>query len=237
MSDAAASERLAPVTYLPWVRRDTEAEAHPATDMPAQPPAGHRAPTAPVARRRGAVGQSTRSRAEAAADGSADATADPPETGVERDDRIDRLVVSRLRRSALSVTEVRSVLAEHGLDEHEIHEWIERYERLGYLDDARLAEQLVHSHSVRRGRGSGAIMNELNRRGIESGIARAAVEDLDPETERENALVVAERRARQLTGLDRQTAERRLSAFLQRRGYSSEVVREAVTAAIDAAGS
>ena len=64
-----------------------------------------------------------------------------------------------------------------------------------------------------------------------------AVEDLDPETERENALAVAERRARQLTGLDRQTAERRLSAFLQRRGYSSDVVREAVTAAIAAAGS
>ena len=50
-------------------------------------------------------------------------------------------------------------------------------------------------------------------------------------------LAVAERRARQLTGLDRQTAERRLSAFLQRRGYPSDVVREAVTAAIAAAGS
>ena len=49
--------------------------------------------------------------------------------------------------------------------------------------------------------------------------ARAAVDELDPEVELENALEVAERRARQLTGLDRQTAERRLSAFLQRRGY------------------
>ena len=161
----------------------------------------------------------------------------PDETGVERDDRIDRLVVSRLRRSALSVTEVRSVLAEHGLDEHEIEQWIERYERFGYLDDARLAEQVVHSHGVRRGRGSGAILNELSRRGIDSGIARAAIDGLDPEAERENALAVAERRARQLTGLDRQTAERRLSAFLQRRGYPSDVVREAVTAAIAAAGS
>ncbi|MCD2443753.1 RecX family transcriptional regulator [Agromyces sp. SYSU K20354] len=192
MSDAA-SERLAPVTYLPWVRADAEV-----IDSP---------------------------------------TAAPPETGVERDERIDRLVVSRLRRSALSVIEVRSVLAEHGLDEHEIDEWIGRYERLGYLDDARLAEQLVHSHGARRGRGSGAIMNELNRRGIDGAIAQAAVEDLDPETERANALAVAERRARQLTGLDRQTAERRLAAFLQRRGYSSDIVREAVTAAIAAPGS
>lgn len=238
MSDAA-SEHLAPVTYLPWVRTDADAPGRPAAEPRARA-AETRARNAPATTARAAADPAIRPSGalRATADAAADASAaDPPETGVERDDRIDRLVVSRLRRSALSVTEVRSVLAEHGLDEHEIDEWIERYERLGYLDDARLAEQLVHSHSVRRGRGSGAILNELSRRGIDSGIARAAVEDLDPETERENALAVAERRARQLTGLDRQTAERRLSAFLQRRGYSSDVVREAVTAAIAAAGS
>lgn len=159
------------------------------------------------------------------------------ETGAERDARIDRLVVSRLRRSALSIAEVRSVLAEHGLDESEIEEWIERYERLGYLDDARLAEQLVHVNGSRRGRGSGAIMQELSRRGVDAGAARAAVGELDPEVERANAQAVAERRARQLAGLDRRTAERRLSAFLQRRGYPGDVVREAVKAALSADGS
>lgn len=162
---------------------------------------------------------------------------EPEETGAERDERIDRLVISRLRRSALSVSEVRAVLVEHGLDDIEVEEWIERYERLGYLDDAKLAEQVVHSHGVRRGRGSGAIMQELGRRGVDNALARAAVEDLDPETELENARAVAERRARQLRGLDRQTAERRLSAFLQRRGYPGDVVREAVSAALAAEGS
>lgn len=162
---------------------------------------------------------------------------DHDETGPERDARIDRLVVSRLRRSALSVAEVRAVLAEHGLDEAEIEEWIERYERLGYLDDARLAEQLVHVSGSRRGRGSGAILQELSRRGVDDSAARSAIESLDPDLERQNALAVAERRARQLTGLDRQTAGRRLSAFLQRRGYSSDVIREAVTAALTAGGS
>ena len=159
------------------------------------------------------------------------------ETGPERDERIDRLVVSRLRRSALSIAEVRSVLAEHGLDDAEVEEWIERYERLGYLDDARLAEQLVHVNGARRGRGSGAILRELARRGVDDSAARAAVGELDPDIERTNALAIAERRARQLTGLDRQTAERRLSAFLQRRGYPGDIVREAVTAALSADGS
>ena len=80
-------------------------------------------------------------------------------------------------------------------------------------------------------------MHELARRGVDATAARAAVDELDPEVERCNALEVAERRARQLSGLDRQTAERRLSAFLQRRGYPGDVVREAVTAALSADGS
>ena len=42
---------------------------------------------------------------------------------------------------------------------------------------------------------------------------------------------------RLISGLDRPTAERRLSAFLQRRGYPGDVVREAVTAALSADGS
>ena len=225
MSDA--SERLAPVSYLPWA----------APDHPEQRRDGGRAPRARADRGRGDRAGSRRAADQQDAGHDDDGAPEPAETGPERDERIDRLVVSRLRRSALSVAEVRAVLIEHGLDDVEVEEWIERYERLGYLDDARLAEQLVHVSGSRRGRGSGAILQELTRRGVEAGAARAAVSHLDPEVERANALAVAERRARQLSGLDRQTAERRLSAFLQRRGYSGEVVREAVTTALAADGS
>jgi regulatory protein len=275
MSDAS-SERLAPVTYLPWAKpeaspgadrrsrpaaesvepvepRATSAAARsrpavepvepgarpvaasrsrPAPD-PVEPtePFEHEVPSAAASRSRAkADGGRGRLRSVSRSEAWSESTDDsePEETGAERDERIDRLVISRLRRSALSVSEVRAVLVEHGLDDIEVEEWIERYERLGYLDDAKLAEQVVHSHGVRRGRGSGAILQELGRRGVE---------DLDPETELDNARTVAERRARQLRGLDRQTAERRLSAFLQRRGYPGDVVREAVTAALAAEGS
>ncbi|MDQ0895712.1 regulatory protein RecX [Agromyces ramosus] len=274
-----SSGRLAPVTYLPWVRepsadapaadravesdgsvehaetarpstRATEPErtdALQAAEAPSRDDAGEAdggdlvdaaVPVVAAGDSRGNGFGSRRgaSSRRAARDGQVSADA-LDETGAERDDRIDRLVVSRLRRSALSVAEVRSVLVEHGLDDVEVEEWIERYERLGYLDDARLAEQVVHSHGVRRGRGSGAIMQELGRRGVDTSIARTVVDELDPETELENARAVAARRARQLTGLDRQTAERRLSAFLARRGYPGDVVREAVSAALAAEGS
>ena len=239
------SEHLAPVSYLPWAappesavngetrEPDASASSNDGTETRAAvlPPGRDHDRHTRFGARTGA-GESRRRARLAVVDDEESA-----ETGAERDARIDRLVVSRLRRSALSIAEVRSVLAEHGLDESEVEEWIERYERLGYLDDARLAEQLVYVSGSRRGRGSGAIMQELSRRGVDASAARAAVEELDPEVERANALAVAERRARQLTGLDREIAERRLSAFLQRRGYPGDVVREAVTTALSADGS
>ncbi|WP_173922146.1 regulatory protein RecX [Agromyces sp. Marseille-P2726] len=223
MSDA--SEHLAPVSYLPWATPGDRGSESPARrrdrDRDRDRFGAARSGGSPRP-----VPLST-VRADEAVEGH-------DETGAERDARIDRLVVSRLRRSALSVAEVRAVLTEHGLDEAEIEEWIERYERLGYLDDARLAEQLVYVNGARRGRGSVAILHELTRRGVDAAAARAAVDELDPDIERRNALAAAERRVRQLAGLDRQTAERRLSAFLQRRGYSSGVVREAVRAVLGA---
>ncbi|WP_394551660.1 regulatory protein RecX [Agromyces sp. MMS24-JH15] len=187
-------DRLAPVSYLPWVADGAADEAADAVD--------------------------------------ATSAADAGDDGVERDARIDRLVVNRLRRSSLSIAEVRAVLVEHGLDDGEVEEWIERYERLGYLDDARLAEHVVHVHTSRRGRGSAAVVAELGRRGIRPEVAQAALAEVDPDDELSNATAVAERRARQLGGLDRSVAERRLSAFLQRRGYPGDVVRAAVTAAL-----
>lgn len=215
-------------------QRSQRASRSGATDRPQRSGRGGRVSEIGDARRasRGGAARSSRS---ADADGEHEQVV--AETGPERDERIDRLIVSRLRRSALSIAEVRAVLAEHGLDEIEIDEWIERYERLGYLDDARLAEQLVHVSAGRRGRGSGAIMQELTRRGIDGEAARAAIADLDPDTEIDNARTTAERRARQLRGLDRQTAERRLSAFLQRRGYGGDVVRQVVTEVLAADGS
>ncbi|WP_395243442.1 regulatory protein RecX [Agromyces sp. MMS24-K17] len=174
-----------------------------------------------------------RSTAEDDVAAASDATGDEPEeTGAERDERIDRLVVNRLRRSSLSVAEVRAVLVEHGLDDGEVEDWLERYERLGYLDDARLAEQVVHMQAVRRGRGSSAVITELTRRGIDGEVAHSAVAAIDHDAEVGNAVAVAERRARQLGGLDRAVAERRLTAFLMRRGYPSDVVREAVASAL-----
>lgn len=252
MHDASRDDdepRLAPVSYLPWAVPGVEpgtgqgrraAEVDDADDDPWNE-ASDDDSCERLQRRYPAPRDSTvRRGGETPPVARIGTGANPPApaaSGTERDERIDRLVVGRLRRSSLSIAEVRGVLTEHGLDEVEVDEWIERYERLGYLDDVRLAEQLVRTGAERRGRGSGAILAELARRGVSVEATRAALDELDPELERRNALAVAERRARQLRGLDRTVAERRLTAFLQRRGYESAVVREAVVAALEGDGS
>lgn len=239
------NDGLAPVTYLPWAAPSPEASG----DGGSTPRSGVRSTGPAGTTGRHPAGRGRAPRGHAADDAPEVDAEDEPrgarrrlavvgdeptvETGVDRDERIDRMIVSRLRRSSLSVAEVRATLAEHGLDDHEIEEWVERYERLGYLDDRRLAEQLVHSHGVRRGRGSGALLHELGRRGIDGELARSALEALDPDVELDHATAIAARRARQLTGLDPAVAHRRLTAFLLRRGYGSEVVREAIRAALD----
>jgi regulatory protein len=239
------NDGLATVTYLPWAAPPAESGGGGSAARPDVPgPVGDRSAEPsmsaqhPAGRGRrpggfGGDGPTTRRAGRAARRLAAVRDEPDDETGMERDERIDRLIVSRLRRSSLSIAEVRATLTEHGLDDHEAEEWIERYARLGYLDDRRLAEQLVHSHGVRRGRGSGALLHELGRRGIDGDLARSALEALDPDVELEHATVIAERRARQLAGLDRAVAHRRLTAFLLRRGYGSEIVREAVRAALE----
>jgi len=241
MSDASrqrGAQRLAPVSYLPWAvpgvdrsvpgKDETEPDQSRAGTSVNRAGAGNASVTP--------IGGGDPARAEhrrrTQIEHGEHGEHGEPDSGVERDVRIDRLVIGRLRRSSLSIAEVRAVLVEHGLDDAEVEEWIERYERLGYLNDVRLAEQLVRTGAERQGRGSAAILAELSRRGVSAEATRAALESLDPDLERRNAFAVAERRARQLRGLDRAVAERRLSAFLQRRGYGSAVVREAVHAAL-----
>ncbi|WP_286309098.1 regulatory protein RecX [Agromyces mangrovi Wang et al. 2018] len=151
------------------------------------------------------------------------------------EDRVDRVVLARLRRSSLSVSEVRRLLREHDVEAEQIDGWIDRYERLGYLDDRSFADQLAASLVERKGYGAGAVLAELQRRGIDQALARETVDALDGDDERSRAIELAAERVRRMGSLDRTAAVRRLSGYLQRRGYSGDVVREAVNAALDGA--
>jgi regulatory protein len=132
----------------------------------------------------------------------------------------------------MSRWELQQVLQRREVDERIAEAELDRLERVGLLDDAALAVTLVYTQHTRKGLGRTAIAHELRRRHIDQDIIEDALSEIEDDDERERALELAHKRAGQLRGLDDETARRRLSGFLSRKGYSNEIVRSAVDSAL-----
>ncbi|MDQ1129082.1 regulatory protein RecX [Microbacterium sp. SORGH_AS_0888] len=147
----------------------------------------------------------------------------------------ERVLLKRLRLRSLSIREARAVLAAEGLDAEAADELVERFCERGYLDDARLAEQLVYAGVDRKRQGRQAIAQTLAKRGVPREIADEALDAL-PDDDDDRALDYARSKAASLVSLDRDTALRRLIGQLARRGFPGSVAMRAAGAALDEAG-
>ncbi|MGK9148577.1 RecX family transcriptional regulator [Plantibacter flavus] len=145
---------------------------------------------------------------------------------------LDLLAVRRLARRGCSEWEIAELLRGHDAEPHEVEHVVEELQRRGYLDDAALARHLVESLHTRKGQSRAVIARELSARRIDQAVAAEALEAIDDDDELRRAMVVAEKRAGQLRSLDQATAERRLTAYLARRGYGSAIIREVCSRAL-----
>ncbi len=150
-------------------------------------------------------------------------------------EQAEKALLRKLRTRSLSVKEARAVAAERDLDEEAILSLLDEFLRRGYLDDAALAEQLVYSATTRKGQGRQAVAQTLAKRGIPRDVADAAIADM-PDDEAERALEFARTKARSMGSLDFDTALRRLSGQLARRGYGGSVASNAAREALAEAG-
>jgi len=150
--------------------------------------------------------------------------------------RAENISLHALSRRGVSSREMESTLRSRDLPDAVILVEIERLEKVGLLDDFALAENLVQTKQDRKGMGKAAISSELRQRGIAQEAIDAALADIDDDEEQARADEWAVKRSGQLRGLDQTTAERRLNAFLMRRGYRSEVIRRAVEKALPRGG-
>lgn len=161
--------------------------------------------------------------------------ADAPRSLDEQRTDAERISMRALGRKGVSSSEMRTVLTKQELDPDVVEQEIERLTGVGLLDDLALATELVDRLHERKGLGRQGVVTELRRRGIDQVVIDSALEAAadDSDDEFVRATDLAEKRARQMRGLDRATAERRLSGFLMRKGYGSGVVRIAVERALD----
>lgn len=151
-------------------------------------------------------------------------------------EQAEKALLKKLRTRSLSVAESRAVLRAAQLDAESAESIIRSLEEYGYLDDAALADQLMHAAVDRKGQGRQVIAQTLAKRGIPRDVADLALAAL-PDDDAERALEFARTKARSLGALDRETALRRLVGQLARRGYGGSVAMTAAHTALDEWGS
>jgi regulatory protein len=172
--------------------------------------------------------------AEVAAVEAAAALSDRPTPEDRAAQKAERISMNALTRRGMSKREVERSLLARELDDETVASELDRLEGVGLIDDMALAQNLVGILQERKGLGRSSIAAELTRRLLAPAAIEYALELIETSDELGRAREIAVKRASQLRSYDRETAVRRLSAFLMRRGYSGSTVRAAVEHALPA---
>lgn len=210
------------VTYLPWVDPDKAVDPENSPVDPAPAGAGSSVLFSEKLGLAPEVGLDV---------DAADVDQQDEPTGLDLE-ALEQSLLRKLNSTDMSVHEVHTWLRERDAAEGDAANIIDKFERLGYLDDDRLAAALTQKLSERKGKSRGAIAGELRQRGVRSSSIDLALGNIADDEEAAKAIELACVRVRQFRALDDETAQRRLFGFLSRRGYSGAVVRDAVRAAM-----
>lgn len=149
------------------------------------------------------------------------------EQGAQRATQLEvarRIALDQLAVRQRSEQELRAVMARRNVPADVADEVLARFTEVGLIDDAAFARAVTEARSTNGQRGRARIRQELQAKGVDREVADAAISELDPGTERDAALNLAQRRVRAMAGLDRQVARRRLAGVLARRGFSGGIV-------------
>lgn len=156
--------------------------------------------------------------------------AERPRSSVK--DRALRLLSVRSR----SRHELRGRLLRAGYEPEEIEGALTDLEGVGLVDDERFARELAEHHR-RRGAGRRAGMSALRAKGVDRDLAARTMDEVQPEDDAEIAYELARGRAERLRSLPPGVRDRRLVAFLIRRGYEPVIASTAVRRAVAELGS
>lgn len=122
-----------------------------------------------------------------------------------------------------SRSEVVRRLAKHGFSEPAIETALDRLTRSGLLDDRAFAEYWIGNRERFKPRGRYALRYELRQKGVPGEIVDALLEEVD---ETDGAYRAALQRLDRWQRLDRDTLYRKMSAYLQRRGFGYAVIQQ-----------
>ncbi len=125
-----------------------------------------------------------------------------------------------------SYAEVEKKLRDKGFGDDAVRTTLSNLVRFGYIDDEKFAGQWAQSRVRLRGLGRRRIERELRDKGVDRETVRRALADiLTADQEIETAKKAAKRKLATMNTLSRETRRRRIAGFLERKGFSFEVIR------------
>jgi regulatory protein len=146
-----------------------------------------------------------------------------------------QIVLRQLALSPKSRQQLRDKLRTRNCPDDVAEAVLDRMAAVGLVDDEAYAGMLVRSQQAGRGLARRALARELRTKGVDDETARATLEQIDPESERDRAAQLVAKKLRSMHGLEPVVQKRRLAGMLARKGYPAElamaVIREAIAAA------
>ncbi|MBS1709069.1 MAG: regulatory protein RecX [Armatimonadetes bacterium] len=122
-------------------------------------------------------------------------------------------------RSEKSADELRRWLGARGVEPADIDAVLGRLVELGYVSDARVAEEAVQAAQGEKPVGKERVRAKLLRRGLDESLVESAVGEMEHASEVEKALTVAAR-------LGSGTGMAKTARYLAARGFDEETVRD-----------
>jgi regulatory protein len=125
-----------------------------------------------------------------------------------------------------SRTEIEKKLVDRDFPADIIQSVIDHLLHFGYLNDEQFARQWAASRVRTRGFGRRRIEQELRQKGIGREVVCGTLKDLFEDTsELDVARKEAEKKLRSLVRFEPEVRKRRLAGFLERKGFSSGIIR------------
>ena len=164
----------------------------------------------------------------------ADPESDPRTRDGEPDphDVARQIVLRQLAMAPRSRKQLRDKLRQRGCPDDVAEAVLDRMTEVGLVDDEAYAGMLVRSQQASRGLATRALARELRTKGVDDDTARAALAEVRPEHEREQAERLVAKKLRSMHGLDASVQTRRLAGMLARKGYPADLSMQVVRAAV-----
>jgi regulatory protein len=169
--------------------------------------------------------------AESAEQAAADAELERDPVEVARTIGLNLLTASPKSRAQLA-----SAMRDRGVPDEAAVQVLDRFTEVGLIDDVAFADAWVTSRQSGRGLAPRALATELRSKGIADETIADAVAQVPEEDVEAQARDLIARRLRGTANLPTPARIRRLTAFLNRKGYPSQLAFRVVREALDAEG-